>query len=509
MRRRERLMGHLRSPTSDDLITCARQEFIELTSLEAEALVPVVASYLQMLDEVEAMPEPRIEQRHRIRDTGFVPTAQEDPYAVFSRICRIEGSNSGPLAGRTIAVKDNINVAGVPQTNGSRVQSFVPTADAAVIERVLDAGATITGMLNMDDHGCSGYGETSIFGPPRNPRKPSHTAGGSSGGAGSALAAGLVDLALGGDAGGSARIPAAMCGVVAMKATYGLIPRFGTAGFPTFIDSICPMARTVNDVATLLEVIAGPDWRDPTSVVVTDRDVPYGRASDAGVKGMRIGVIRECLEDGRCDASVLAGLSRSRAVLARAGAIVEDVSIPAWNDSYPIWFGLWLQGLTARFRSDDLGFPHVGLVDVAGVHLAGLVHHQEAGLLPPLAKASIITTAYIERHYFNTVFARVHNQRFRLCEALKRALEGYDALMTPTSPTTAVPLATERVDEVASLTKATSQVVFTSVPNVTGLPALALPSGEDVDGLPTSVQLIGRAFDEHNLLRAGYALEGV
>lgn len=507
MPHRQRLMGRLRVPRPDEIEAAARREFLELSAGEAQDILPTIASYLAILDRIEAMPPVDVALKYQSRDPGREPTDAEDPYNAFARIVRVEGSGEGPLRGRTVAVKDSICVAGIPRTNASRTLRYVPTIDATVVERMLDAGATLIGTLNMDDHGCSGYGETSIFGPPQNPQMPSRTCGGSSGGAGSALASGAIDFALGTDAGGSARIPAAMCGVVAIKGTHGLVPQFGGGGLPSFIDAICPMARTVEDLATLLEVVSGPDWRETSPVAVPERTVPYSHAAEEGVRGLRIGVVKQCVDDDRCQPAVLEAIKRAGDTFANAGATVETVSIPEWNDAYPIWLGLWLRGLTARLRSDDLGYPRSGIVDVHNVHHAGIVRRQESGLLPPLAKVTTIATSYLEQNYYSTLFAQVYNQRWRLTQCINSALERVDLLMTPTCPTTAILLECEPIGEVESLEKSTSQVVFTAVPNVTQHPALAIPCGSDTENLPTSVQIIGRPFDEHTMLRAGFALQ--
>ena len=197
------------------------------------------------------------------RDPGRRPSRHEDPYNAFIRVCDVRGAGSGLLAGRTVGLKDNIDVAGIPTSNASATRAFTPARDAVVVERILAAGGRIVGKLNMDDFGAGASGETSAFGPPRNPHDPTRSAGGSSGGSGAALAAGAVDLALGVDQAGSARIPASFCGVVAVKATHGLIPSQGVTHLDHTLDAVCPMASTVEDAALLLEAIAGDDWRDP------------------------------------------------------------------------------------------------------------------------------------------------------------------------------------------------------------------------------------------------------
>src|SRR5207237_9611022 len=223
----------------------ARADSLELAPGEAEELLPVIETltdFGELLDRLEGalpLPEPAP------RDAGYAPEAAENPYNAFIRRCRVEGAADGPLAGRTVGLKDNISLAGVPTTNGSRVASYTPRHDAVVVERILAAGGTIVGKLNMDDFGASGLGETSAFGPARNPVDPSRSAGGSSGGSGAAVRSGEVDLSLGVDQGGSGRIPAAFCGVVAVKATHGLVPSWGISHIDDTTDFVRPLARTV------------------------------------------------------------------------------------------------------------------------------------------------------------------------------------------------------------------------------------------------------------------------
>ena len=242
----------------------------------------------------------------------------EDPYNAFIRVCDVRGAGSGLLAGRTVGLKDNIDVAGIPTSNASATPAFTPARDAVVVERILAAGGRIVGKLNMDDFGAGASGETSAFGPPRNPYDPTRSAGGSSGGSGAALAAGAVDLALGVDQAGSARIPASFCGVVAIKATHGLIPSQGVTHLDHTLDAVCPMASTVEDAALLLQAIAGDDWRDPQWV---RGPVPASwQPNDAGdVAGLRVGVVVESIDGDLCSPDVVHNLRNVADDLARAG----------------------------------------------------------------------------------------------------------------------------------------------------------------------------------------------
>jgi amidase len=505
--RREKNLGHLRVPTADELRLCAARDHIQLTPDEADALVPCVGQYLQMLDEVEELPEFAPETKYPTRYVGRVPRPEEDPFNSFTRLCRVEGAESGPLHGKEVAVKDNIAVAGIPITNGSRTFSYVPLGDAVVVERILDAGGTIIGKLNLDAFAMSGFAETSFFGPTRNPHRPTHSAGGSSGGAGAALASGAIDLALGVDQGGSARIPAALCGCVAIKPTYGLVPTFGMEYVDPTLDSICPMAMNVADAAGLLSVVAGEDWRGPQRVRTTGDREAYVSAAEGSARGLRIGIISEALDASISDEEVIEGVGEVRRALVDAGAEVEEISVPIWRHAHSIAVGVVLGGMPAMIRSDGMGYGHLGYVDTARVHATALWRRQEANLLPPVFKAILVTNTYVEQHYFNVVFAKAHNQRLALRRTLVDIFSTYDILITPTTPHTAQQLPTGRISESESITRAFSQSPFTAPLNISGHPAIAMPSGLSKEGLPISVQLIGRYFDENRLIGVASVLE--
>ena len=224
----------LRGPSPDEVERLAALDEVELAAGEAEELQPVVAALVAAAAAALAVEEPRPPAPAR---EWWPPPAEENPYNAFITCCRVEGAAGGLLAGRSVGVKDNISVAGVPTSNGSRLPSFTPAVDAVVVERILAAGGTIVGKLNMDDFGAAGTGETSAFGPPRNPVNTAYSAGGSSGGSGAAVRSGECDLALAVDQGGSGRIPAAFCGLVAAKGTHGLVPSHGVTHIDHTIDA--------------------------------------------------------------------------------------------------------------------------------------------------------------------------------------------------------------------------------------------------------------------------------
>lgn len=500
-------MGFLRPPTPDDLVRAAQRDHLNLSLEECQELAPFAADFVRAFDEVEALPDLQVPVRYP-RTPGRRPSPEEDPVNAFVRVLEIQGAPDGPLAGRRIGVKDNIAVAGVPVTNGSRALSYTPVQDAVVVERILDAGGQIAGKLNLDDFSASGFGDTSVFGPARNPVDPARSAGGSSSGSSAAVAAGLVDMALGVDTGGSVRMPAAACGLVGMKPTHGLVPSFGLTHMDHTLDVIGPITRTVADAALLLSVIAGPDWRDPQWVRDVRLDDYLAGLSD-GVSGLRLGLVEETLDPELCQPAVVRGVEAVAERLAGARAEVERVSIPLWPSAFSIWLGALVATWAPILRTYSTGFSHLGLVEAEEVHAASMIRHGEGHLMPSTIKLVLLVNAYLEERYHGVPLARAHNQRLVLRRAIDDALSRYDLLLAPTVPRVAVPLPTARMTVVEAMSRIVSENKITCLANVTGHPALAIPSGRDEDGMPTSAQIIGPRWADRRVLAAGAAVEAV
>jgi amidase len=498
-------MGHLRPPTAADLQRAAERDHLFLTLEECEELRPFAAGFVQALDEVEDLPDVTVPPRFP-RTPGRRPTPAEDPVNAFVRICDVAGAEVGPLVGKRIGIKDNIAVAGVPLTNGSRTLSYTPTQDAVVVERILEAGGRIVGKLNLDDFSASGFGDTSVFGPPRNPLDQARSPGGSSGGSSAAVAAGLVDMALGVDQGGSVRMPAAACGLVGLKATHGLVPSFGLTHMDHTLDCIGPICRTVRDVALLLSVIAGEDWRDPQWVRGVETD-DYLAGPDDGIEGLRVGVVGESLDTDLCQPAVISGVTAAAEALAGAGAEVTTVSMPYWPSAFAIWVGTLLAGWPPVLRAGSAGFGHFGLVDVERAHASSLVRSTEGHLLPATIKLVLLANSYLNERYHGVPLARAHNQRLALRKAFDDAFESFDLLLAPTVGRVAVTLPEGRMTPVEAMSRIVSETRLCAPTNVTGHPALAVPSGLDPDGLPTSAQLIAPRFRERRVLAAGAVVE--
>jgi amidase len=501
-------MMSFRRPSAAELVAIGSLDHLELTEDEGNELLPAVEGLLDALEHLATAPSLELPPSpYRDRDPGRPPTRDEDPWNAFTRICDVAGADAGLLHGKTVGIKDNIDVAAVPTSNASATTSYVPTYDAVVVERILAAGGRIVGKLNMDNFAAGASGETSAFGPPLNPVDPSRSPGGSSGGSGSAVASGAVDVALGVDQAGSARIPASFCGVVALMATHGLVPTKGITHLDHTIDFICPMATTVDDAALLLEAIAGDDWRDP-QWVRGPLPASWKRGEGDDVRELKVGLVVESLRTDICSDDVVRNTQGAAHALGEAGADVRSVSIPMWVYGLPIVQTLLVHLAGAMIKSEGVGFGHLGAIDVARSQAFAVARREGNRLLPPWMKTLIVVERYLHDEYLNVTYGMTHNLRLRLREDIQRTLAEVDVLLTPTTPDSAPPLLEQ--EEVASgvASRVLKSLPYNTAPlNLSGNPVLALPSGSDGLGLPTSVQLVGRRFAEQTIVRAGRALE--
>ncbi len=391
------------------------------------------------------------------------------------------GNYKGPLHGIPVALKDLFNTGGVRTTSGSRIfDNFIPERDCTVAARFHQAGAILLGKLNMHQFAYGPTGENPDYGHMHNPWDLDLITGGSSGGSGSATAAGQCTITTGSDTGGSIRIPAALCGIVGLKPTYGLVSRYGLTPLSWSLDHPGPMVRTVEDAALSMNAIAGYDPKDVASARV---DIPdYTTALTGDVRGLRIGVVKEYFEaplDPEVDRSVRDAIG----VLESLGAVVTEVSFPMFNDSQAI-SGAILMSEAAAYHRDLLASDGEKLYPPVRVRL-------EAGLFVSAAD-------YLRAQQARSVFDR----------QARELLEQVDLLAGPTEPVTAPVLLAERVqagEREVGTTGALTQ--YTRPYNLTGFPAISVPCGFSEAGLPMALQLAGRPFDELTVLRAAHAYE--
>lgn len=393
----------------------------------------------------------------------------------------VRGEGIGKLHGIPIAVKDNINTAGVRTTSGSRIHGdYIPEQDATVIRKLKEAGAIIMGKLNLHEYACGVTTVNPHTGNTLNPLDVQRTAGGSSGGSAAALAAGMAIATLGTDTAGSVRIPSACCGTVGLKPTFGLVSKTGVFPLAWSMDHVGPMTRTVEDAALLLEVMSGYDHTDPFSVQATP--ISYSQVLEReNLQGLVIGVVQEFMEMPMHPA-VKEGLTRVMGILQNLGAEVRPVSIP-------------------QVHRIPFATPIIA-AEAAAVHLEQYQERAED------FGQDVRRTIENGLGMTATDYMRARQHRWEIVCEVRQVLEKVDVLMTPTMPIPA-PLMGEEWTELDGQRLHTTREMmrFTSLANLTGLPALVIPSGKTASGLPVSVQWMGRPFGEQTLLSLGHLVE--
>ena len=443
---------------------------------------------------------------HYPRTPGRRPSPEENPHGAWYVKSRIEGAASGPLHGKQVAIKDNICVAGVPMTNGSpTLEGYVPDVDATVVTRILDAGGTIIGKTVCEHFCFSGGSHTSNTGPVHNPHRQGWSAGGSSSGSAAVVASGEVPMALGGDQGGSIRMPAAFCGIYGMKPTHGLVPYTGIMPIELTIDHTGPMTATVEDNALLLEVLAGDDGLDPRQYGAASR--LYREALGTGVAGLRIGVVQEGFGWPQSMADVDQVVREAAERFRKLGATVDEVSLPMHRQGSAIWLPIAAEGATIQMmHGNGFGFNWQGLY-VTSLLNAHSSWRTRADELSDSLKNTMLIGHYMTTRYRGHYYAKAQNLVRRLRAAYDAALGQYDLLLMPTVPMTAskLPAPDAPVDEIIAR-------AFEVLPNAapfdcTHHPAMSLPCGM-VDGLPVGMMLVGKRYGEETIYRAAAAFEG-
>ncbi|MCH7746900.1 MAG: Asp-tRNA(Asn)/Glu-tRNA(Gln) amidotransferase subunit GatA [Acidobacteria bacterium] len=408
-----------------------------------------------------------------------------------------------PLAGVPVAVKDNICTRGLPTTASSRIlEGFVAPYDATVIDRLTKAGAVVIGKTNCDEFAMGSTTEHSVSGPTHNPWDLERVPGGSSGGSAAAVAARLSPIAVGSDTGGSIRQPAAFCGIVGLKPTYGRVSRYGLLAFASSLDQIGPFALTVSDAATLLQAIAGQDSCDATSAVEA---VPaFDAALREPVPNPTIGVPWQILEDG-VDPDVHTAFSAAIDVLRGQGAKIVDVPLPHAGYAVPTYYVVAPAEASSNLaRYDGVRYAYRAPVDAAGADLTSMYDRtRDTGFGDEVKRRIMLGTYTLSAGYYDAYYLKAQQVRTLIRRDYDTAFERVDAIAMPTTPTPAFGLG-ERSDDPLQLYMGD---VFTASANLTGLPAISLPCGYGASGLPVGLQLTGRAFDEETLLRLGAGYE--
>jgi len=439
------------------------------------------------------------------RTAGSRPSPEENPLNAWYVKTEIRGAPRGPLMGRKVVLKDNVCLAGVPMMNGaSTLKGYTPDVDATVVTRLLDAGATIVGKAHCEYFCLSGGSHTNATGPVHNPHRMGYSAGGSSSGSGALVGGGFVDMAIGGDQGGSIRMPASFCGCYGMKATHGLVPYTGVMPIENTIDHTGPMTSTVMDNAVMLEAIAGADGLDPRQYdVVTDR---YSAAVGRGAAGLKIGIVKEGFGRAESEADVDAKVRAAAETLKRLGATVDEISIPWHNHGAAIWTPIAVEGLTNQMMHGNAmgtGWEGMYTTSLLDFHANW---RQRADELSDTLKICMFIGQYYLKHHRGHYYAKAQNLSRQLREEYNKVLQAYDLLLMPTTPMKAPPLPPADASLELWCQRAFEMLANTAPFDVTGHPAMAIPCGMS-DGLPVSVMLVGRRYEESTIYRAAGAFE--
>jgi amidase len=488
----------------EDIRQDAKAVGVELSDAELKAVHAYAADFLKTADRVTkalpAAPAPKYGPRQSAR-----PSASDNPLNAWYVTASIKGAPTGPLAGKRIAIKDNICVAGLPMMNGSKVlEGFVPDTDATVVARLLDAGAEISGKSVCESF-CMSFGShTADTGFVLNPHDHTRTTGGSSSGSAALVASGVVDMAVGCDEGGSIRVPSAFCGIVGLKPTWGLVPFTGIFPLEMTIDHVGPMAHTVHDCALMLETMAGPDGLDPRQHAALQRQ-PYTTLMKAGGKGLRIGILKEGfgLPDGEKDVDALVLDAAHR--FEKTGAVVSTVSIPEHTTLAMDCLNLVSAAMSPMAR-DSMGMGWKGRhpIDMAEFYVK---HRKDrAALFPPEVKLWLVMEQTLNRASDGLYYGRAQNAALMVRAAYENALEQVDVLVMPTVAARPPKLPPTNVDFATSMKLSDGAALNTPQFDLTGHPGLNMPCGK-LDGLPIGMMIVGRIGGDATVLRAGYAFE--
>jgi amidase len=505
MRGEEKRMAQ--PPTPRQLREISASYNLDLSDADVESFLGLIGGVMASYDRLDQLVEPAPEVRYP-RSGGRRPEPEENPLNAWYYKCSIEGAPEGLLSGKKVAIKDNVCVAGLPMMNGTAVlEGYVPETDATIVTRILDAGAEITGKAVCESLCFSGGSHTSDTGPVLNPHDHSRSAGGSSSGSAALVASGECEMAIGGDQGGSIRMPASWCGVYGLKGTHGLVPYTGIFPIELTLDHTGPIAATVEDVALLLSAVAGEDGLDPRQNGVRTAD--YLEDLDGGVEEIKIGVLTEGfgwpdLSEEDVDETV----REASRTFGDLGAEVSEVNVPMHRDGIHIWNAIAIEGATALMvDGNSMGTNWKGHYTTSLLDAYARGRLTRANDLSETVKLTMLTGRYMAERYHGRYYAKAQNLSRKLAAAYDAALAYYDLLLLPTQPMKATPIPAPDAPREEIVQRALEMLHNTCPLDVVGYPSMTLPCGLS-EGLPVGAMLIGGRWEEAKVLRAARAFEG-
>jgi len=478
---------------------------LDLSSADLDFFMEEMQPTFDLYDLVEAEPDYLPDVKYP-RTSGTRPADTDNPLNAWYVKTDIKGAAQGKLSGKSVVIKDNIAVAGVPMMNGaSTLEGYVPDIDATVVTRLLDAGATIAGKAHCEYLCLSGGSHTGAKGPVRNPHHADYSAAGSSSGCAVLVATGEVDMAVGGDQGGSIRTPASYCGVVGMKPTWGLVPYTGAMPIELTIDHLGPMTRNVDDNALMLEVLAGFDGLDPRQSPYI-KPQQYTDALGQSVAGLKIGILKEGFAHAESEHDVDETVRAAAEKFRHLGATVEEVSVPVHRLGSALWVVVAFEGATEQLmKGNGHGFNWKGLYATSMID-AHAKWRERANELPDSVKKTMLVGESMIRAGSGRYYAKAQNLTRKLRAEYDAALARYDLLLMPTTPMKASRLPDNTASRTLALRRATENMANTFPFDLTSHPAISVPCGS-IDGLPVGMMLVGKHYDEMTIYRAAHAFE--
>lgn len=496
----------VRRPTLDQMRDIVQGFGMSMSEREMLDYLTLMEANFEAYDVIDAMPDnlPKVKYA---RTPGYRPTAAENPMNAWYYKTEVRGAAGGPLEGRRVVLKDNVCLAGVPMMNGaSTLEGYTPDVDATIVTRILDAGGIIVGKAHCEYFCLSGGSHTNATGPVHNPYRMGYSASGSSSGCGALVGAGEVEMSIGGDQGGSIRMPASFCGAYGMKPTHGLVPYTGVMPIEPTIDHAGPITGNVRDNALLLEVIAGEDGLDPRQYC--PRVERYTQAVGMGVSGMRIGIVTEGFGRPESEVDVDEKVRAAAEKFRSLGAMVEEVSVPMHLTGAAIWTPIALEGLTDIMMHGN-GFA----TGWEGLYVTSLLDYHanwrsRANELSKSLKISMFVGEYMQKHYRGHFYAKAQNLSRLLRKAYDDALARHDLLLMPTTPMKAQPIPAPDDPLAIQIQRAFEMVGNTCPFDASGHPAMSIPCGLS-QGLPVGLMLIGKHYQESTIYRAAGAFEAL
>jgi len=496
----------VQAPTPEQLLDIADDVGLDLTDADVDSFIGLFGGLVEAYNVVDAMPD-NLPQVHYPRTPGYRPSAEENPYNAWYVKTEVKGASRGKLKGKTVVLKDNVMLAGVPMMNGAAtLEGYMPEIDATVATRLLDAGATIVGKSHSESFCLSGGSHTNATGPVHNPHKMGYSAGGSSSGSAALLAAGEVDMAIGGDQGGSIRMPASFCGVYGMKATHGLVPYTGIMPIEVYVDHTGPMTNNVADNALMLEVIAGEDDYDPRQYNVKTQPYTQALKGKKGIKGMKIAILKEGFMQENGESDVYTKVRAAAKKLQSMGATVKEVSIPMHLLGGALWMPIGIEGLTQTMMYGDgygVSRPDLYVTSLMDFHRNW---RNRANELSETTKLFTMFGTYIRKYHGSRYYGKAMNITRLLTAAYDAVLDDYDLLLMPTTVMKATPLPAPDASREEYTQRALEMLANTAPFDITHHPAMAIPCGMS-KGLPVSMMLVGKHFKESTIYQAAHAFE--